>query len=789
MTRDGLPLAGVRVLDLASWGTVGHADAVTRIFADLGADVLKIEPPGGSAARGEAPTLADVSVSFALQNANKRGTVLDPASDADRARFLELARHADIVVDEGIPGAAAALGVPCGELARKFGHLVVLSVTDFGRSGPRASWQATDPVLYALSTALSRSGPPTGTPVLPPGGIASSTATTQAAWAVIAAYFHRLNGGDGEFIDFSRYEAVVLALDPPFGAVGQAASGLRRANTWRGRPRNQDLYPIFACRDGHVRICVLAPRQWIAMRAWLGEPADFQDPKYERIGERIAATREIYALVAALFADETMAALVAAGQSRGVPISAVLTPARALTAEHFQVTGALTQLELAPGAATPVPVGPFVVDGQRAGLRTAAPEVGEHAAEWAGPPRVPAAAGRDVPARPFAGLRIVDLGIIVAGGELGRQFADLGAEVIKVESATYPDGLRQRRPGQLMSESFAQAHRTQHSLGLDLRSPRGAELFARLVTQADAVFANFKPGTLAALGFSFDELQKLNPRIVLVESSAFGGIGPWSKRMGYGPLVRATIGVTSLWSAPEPPPDGRPPFLDATTIFPDHVVARVAAIAAVAALIDRDRTGVGARIHISQAATVLHQLGTRYVSDAAAAAGLPVREDPAVHGVYPCAGDDEWCVVSIRDDADHRALADVLGVADVDAAVIGEWTASRDKTAVAESLQAAGVPAAPMYRPDDVLADPQVRYRRVFSDMVHPLFDAPLTTESGPAPFVHIPRAELRPAPMPGQHTREVCQKVLGVDAAEIDRLFAEAVVFTDPDSPQADPH
>ena len=121
---------------------------------------------------------------------------------------------------------------------------MALSVTDFGRTGPRASWRATDPVLYAMSGALARSGPTTGTPVLPPDGIASATAAVQAAWSALVAYYNRLRCGTGDYIDFSRFDAVVMALDPAFGAHGQAAAGMRRPDRWRGRPKNQDAYPI-----------------------------------------------------------------------------------------------------------------------------------------------------------------------------------------------------------------------------------------------------------------------------------------------------------------------------------------------------------------------------------------------------------------------------------------------------------------------------------------------------------------------------------------------------------------
>jgi crotonobetainyl-CoA:carnitine CoA-transferase CaiB-like acyl-CoA transferase len=756
--RNGL-LDAVRVLDVGG----AESDAVSRLFADLGADVLKIEPPDGSPARHALPSVAGASIPFALHNANKRSAVLDPDSATDRDRLIELAGTADIVVDDGT---LAAYGTSCAALAERFGHLVALSVTDFGTAGPHASWLATDAVLYGMSTALSRTGPTSGTPVLPPLGLASATAAVQAAWAALAAYYHRLRCGTGEYIDFSRFEAVVQSLDPPFGSEGQAAVGLKRSSElWRGRPRNQQIYPIFPCRDGYVRICLLSPRQWRGMRGWLGEPEQFADPKFDTIAARYAASRELNEAIAALCAGQTMRDLVAEGQRRGVPIAAVLTPAQALSSEHFRAVGALADVE--PGLL--VPVGPFVVDGEHTGYADPAPSLGADETAWATERSDTSVVGATT--RPFDGMRILDLGVIVAGGELGRLFADLGAEVIKIESAAYPDGLRQTPPGMVMSRSWALTHRNEYSLGLDLRHPSGAALFEKLVAGADAVFANFKPGTLASLGFSYPRLRELNRRIVLAESSAFGATGPWSERMGYGPLVRATTGVTWLWTSHDAPPGS---FYDATTIFPDHVSARLTAIAALAALIGRDRAEAGAHVHISQAEAAVNQLATSFVAEEARAAGLPVTDDPAVHGVYPCEGDDEWCVISLRDDNDRAALSAVTGGADV-----SEWTLTRDKMEVAHTLQRAGVPAAPMNRAVDVLADPQLTYRNVFSDMAHPLFDAPMPSETGPAPYVHIPPAELRPAPMPGEHTREICQKLLAMNADETDRLIGEGVLFT----------
>jgi crotonobetainyl-CoA:carnitine CoA-transferase CaiB-like acyl-CoA transferase len=786
-------LAALRVLDL----TVGDADLVTRFLADLGADVLKVEPPGGSSARELRPTASGVSLSFALHNANKRSTILDPTAADDCRRLIELAADADIVVDSGIPGQAEAFGTSCAELADQFKHLVALLVTDFGTAGPRAGWRATDPVLYALSTVLSRSRRPGGPPVLPPDGIASATAAAQAAWAALVAYYQRLRYGRGDYIDFSRYEAVLQALDPPFGAQGQVAAARGNSRPGRGRPKNQNPYPIFACKDGWVRICVLAPRQWRGLRAWLGEPEAFQDAKYDAIGARFAAFEEIGALIAELFAGCTMEESVSAGADHGVPVAALLTPAEVLSSEHFRATGALADVRLATGTTLTAPDGCFSINGQRAGLRWPAPHAGAHEPVWDS--RTSAGSHsetQEVAGRPFDGMRILDLGVIVAGGELGRLFADLGAEVIKVESATYPDGLRQARPGQLMSESFAWTRRNHLGLGLDLRSPAGADLFKRLVATADAVFANFKPGTLAALGFSYSALHDINPRIVLAESSAYGDTGPWSARMGYGPLVRASTGINYLWSSK--PPDGDAPlaFCDTVTVFPDHVVSRIAAIATLAALIGRDHRNIGSHVHVSQAEAAINQLDSRYAGEAASARGLPVDDDLSIHSVYPCSEGDEWCVISIRGGDDLHALSTVIGLPELAddtrwataeshwarreelINTVSQWTRVRSSTAVAELLQEVGVAAARMNSATDVLRDPQVLDRGLYAEMVHPLVDTPLPSETGPAPDRNIPPAELRPAPLLGEHTRDICKEMLGLDAEQIDRLIDERVLF-----------
>ncbi len=453
------------------------------------------------------PTLAGVSLAFAVHNANKRSTELNPDDENDRERFLELVAGADIVVDCGRPGQAATYGTSCADLADRYDHLVALSITDFGATGPRSSWRATDPVLYAMSGSLSRSGPAVGTPVLPPDGIASATAVAQATWCVLVAYYNRLRCGTGDYIDFSRLDGVVVALDPAFGSHGQVAVGRSGTGDWRGRPRNQDTYPIVPCQDGYVRLCVMAPRQWRGLRRWLGEPEEFQDPEYDLLGARLAAwpraRRPARGVVRRPDDEGAGGRWPGAGCADRRGTYVIADPGLRTFPRRERDRRCRAWFR---GVRTIVPTGYFVVDGERAGFRTPAPAAGADQPHWLADP-APSHRHRSgaIGGYPLRGLRILDLGIIVAGGEVGRLFGDMGAEVIKVESADYPDGLRQARTGaadqRVVCPDTSQPARAGPGSAQRARARRSSAAWS---ASADAVFANFKPGTLTTLGFSYD---------------------------------------------------------------------------------------------------------------------------------------------------------------------------------------------------------------------------------------------------------------------------------------------
>jgi crotonobetainyl-CoA:carnitine CoA-transferase CaiB-like acyl-CoA transferase len=782
---DGVDLlADLRVVDL----TTGPGRLTARLLADLGADVIRVD--SGSVDSEDLHRLAF--------DANKRSVRLDPSDDAARKRLLRLISTAGILVEDGRPGDLAAAGLTDEVLQQANPRLVVVSLSAFGQDGPYRDWTATEWVQLALGGVLCRSGLPGDVPpVLPPGELATQSAAVQAAWAALVGWYHTAATGTGERVDVSVLEATASVVDPGYGIAGSATGGVPMKDGPRGRPDVRHYYPIFACADGHVRICLLAPRQWRGMRAWLGEPEEFADPELEQLGKRFAAAGRIYPFIAERFATRTRAELMAAGAEYGFPIAALHSPAEVLSAEHFTQTGALVDLPVDGAGTVRLPNGFVTVDGQRAGLRHPAPEPGaddalvaeeaahnSQAATWVG-----------AVTRPLEGLRVLDLGVIVVGAETGRLLADMGAEVIKIESAAFPDGSRQSLVPGPISPAFAYGHRGKLSLGLDLRSPEGKDLFRRLVAVSDVVLSNFKPGTMESLGFSHDELAAINPGIITAESSAFGPRGPWSARLGYGPLVRALAGLSGLWAYPDRPHS----FSDASTVYPDHTASRIGALTVLAALGRRRRTGVGAHIEVSQADTILGQLAPAFAEESLVPGSVRcignVGEGDAPRGLYPCAGDDEWLVIDVRDDGDWRRVVAVLGrpelaedarfataadrVAHRDAVddLVAEWTTRHTPREAMTLLQEAGVPAGAMNRVTDLPEDPHLQARGFLTIQPQPQIQQEMPAEARHAHFAAVPDPDLRPAPLAFEHTREVAERVLQLDVTEIDKLVDAGVL------------
>lgn len=794
-----LPLHGVRVLDLAE----GKAEMTGRIFADLGADVFRVEPREGAATRTREPMHAGASLHFEAHNANKRGLGLDLTAAEDRDTLRALVVDADIFIEAERPGALAELGLGVDDLLEINPRLIAVSISDYGQTGPYRDWIGTNWTHNATAGVLSRSGLPGHAPVQPPGELAIEAAAVQAAFAALIAYFHRLNTGQGEYVDSSVFESAMQVMDPALGVGGSATGGLSMLNLGHGRPDMAHLYPIYECADGHVRALLLSKRQWQAMFRWLGEPEEFSDPKFDTVPGRREVVPQLRAAITELFRDKTGKELIASGIEYGIPLDVLSTPSQVLTDDHFVARGSFVDLEIAPGVTAKAPVGFLEINGNRAGIRSAAPKVGEHngesfharPADWNVDKTPTTALPTD---RPLEGLRVLDLGVIIVGAETSRLLADQGAEVIKVENAAYPDGVRP--PGtDLMSESYAAGHRNKLGLGLNLRSPGGLEIFKQLVAQSDIVISNFKPNTMESFGLGYDVLSEINPAIIVIDSSALGNSGPGSRRMGYGPLMRSSVGLTRLWR--DTTIDNG--FCDFLTMFPDHAAGRIGAIGIVASLIARARTGRGGVVSVAQAETILTQLSTEYMRESlepgSVVAHGNVGEFDAPQGIYPCAGDDEWCAITVESTEQFQSLARTIGHAELaddtrlqtsagrvehrDEIVeaVSAWCATRTPREVTTTLQSVGVPAGFMMRVRELLTDPHLAERGALREVEHPFLDKPVWNENAPALFRAIPDPKSESAPLHGEHTRDVISNVLGKDAAEIEALLESGVLEEHP--------
>jgi crotonobetainyl-CoA:carnitine CoA-transferase CaiB-like acyl-CoA transferase len=416
------------------------------------------------------------------------------------------------------------------------------------------------------------------------------------------------------------------------------------------------------------------------------------------------------------------------------------------------------------------------------------------------------------PARPGAlrGLRIADLTIITAGASATQILADFGADVIKVESARYLDPFRawglklgsepeSKRPWDA-SPPFNAVNRNKRGISLDLKHPLGREAFLRLVAASDVVAENFRRGVMDRLGLGFETLREVKPDIVVVSLSSQGSTGPESGYGSFGSTLDALSGMMSITGYGP----AEPIWSSQDVNYPDQVVSLFGAGAILLGLRHRRRTGQGIYIDVSQRELVTSMIGET-VLDYAVNRRVPrprANRDSSMvpHGVYRCRGEDAWLAIAVENDAQWAALCAVMGrpelaaderyatlparwqrEAEIDA-LLNTWAGEQDKQPAMAALQAAGVPAGAVLDGRDLLEDPQLRSRKFYQSVVHPVGGAQ-RQRTWPFHLGRTPADIQRPAPTLGQHTREILTELLGFSGSEIDHLEAEGVIDSEPSS------
>lgn len=385
--------------------------------------------------------------------------------------------------------------------------------------------------------------------------------------------------------------------------------------------------------------------------------------------------------------------------------------------------------------------------------------------------------------QPLTGVRIIDFTWVGAGPFLTKPLADQGADVIKIESSRRTDAIRTMPPfaggvrGVNRSGYFANRNSSKRSICLDLKNPAGKGIAEALIAVSDVVTNNYTPGTLDRLGLGYQDVCRYRPDVIYLEMPMNGSPGPYSAHRGYGLTIAAAGGFLELSGYPDRPPVGT------GTNYPDHVPNPLhSAIAVLAALRHRDRTGEGQRIEVAQLPSTVNMIGPAVV---AAALGETEQrsgnDDPTVlwQGVVPARGDDRWCAITLRDQHDLEVVLKIMGApADRDSPggvrdLIAAQSINHDANELADKLCANGIAASAVHDARDVLADPQLNSRGHWVTLDHPemgpsVYDAPPYRSASTS-------ARLRsPAPLLGADTWPVCHEVLGMQRTEFDRLEQE---------------
>ncbi|MEE3328722.1 MAG: CoA transferase [Myxococcota bacterium] len=797
------PLAGLRVIDLAD----EKGELCGRLLSDLGADVLRLEPPTGAQSRKLPPLAPDgkTSLYFGFRNAGKRGGVIDLETDEGREALLGLLAEADILIESFAPGYLATLGISPEKMMELYPHLVITSISEFGQTGPYADYVGTDMVGVAMGGMMYRAGIRTKPPVVVPGSFAYDVTGGSAAQGTLLAFWKRIRTGRGQHVDVSVMEAVANLTDwslPNFSL-----------NPGIGERAGAGIYTLYRCADGFIRMIILPPKHWQILLDWVGHPEELMDPAYTQFINRLLNMDKNVPVLELLFGVKKKIDVACVAQRRGIPATPLLKPSEVMSNVHARGRGTFMECSMGEGVTADIPSGFFTFDEERVGPVAGPPEqtAGSSLGFEASPERLALEALFDHPADepeggyPLRGLRVVDCGVGAVGVEAARILAEYGAEVIKIESATAPDFIRVIMSS-YMNPSFASSSRTKRSFGVNLNDERGRELVRRLVRESDVFIENNGTGTTERLGFGAEALREMNPRIISFSSQMAGAYGPWKDWIGYGPNTHPLSGLQYLWNYPE---DEAQPA-GSTAVYPDHFVGRLGPVAILAGLIGRARTGQGCHSDAAQFETAIGLLGDLFAKESLEAGSvLPVgnsSERGAPWGCYRCADDDveEWCVINVRNDEEWQGLGRAMGnpewtmdsrfaqapgrVADVAEIEreLEKWTRTKTPREVMELCQRESVPCGIVAHPGHHMSDPQMLHR----DYAKPVEQQELSTIllEGPA-FLgsDLPDVIIGQAPLLGEHTREIAQELLGLSLAEVESLMAEGVLEDPPGEYQAD--
>ncbi len=750
-------LSPYRVLDL----TDGRAELATFMLAGMGADVIKVEPLGGSTSRLEAPLAGAepagmASLHFHAYNRGKRSVALDLDDPTDRNDFLTLVATSDFVFENAGPGAMDANELGFEALKAVRPDVVYVAISPFGQTGPYADHLATDLTLAAMGGAMALNGDRDRRPVRVTVPQTWHHAAAESALGAMVAHHRRLATGEAQFVDMAVQTAVFWT-----GLNAMISSAIDGRNLERGGTALQlstiTAELVYPCADGEICMFFMGATllglipwmvetqtvtpEWVAQEDWT---------TYEQrllSGEAtVIPVDELREHITAFTKRLTKNEIFAGALERGLTLVPVNTAADTMDMEQLQARDYWDEIRLPSGKTVRTP-GSFVkASNALVEWSRPAPGIGEHNDEVLGaidatvtPTKVRVTGERRLP---LEGVKVADFSWIGVGPITAKALADHGATVIHLESESPADRLRlvgpfkDDIPGINRCQFFGSFNTSKLSLQIDLKNPVGNDVARRALEWCDIALDSFTSGTMDRLGLGYESAKEVNPDIIMATTCLFGQYGPASKLAGYGYHAAAISGFYEMTGWDDRPPGG--PW----NAYTDTIAPRFLTTVLLAALDHRRRTGQGQYVDQAQIESALHFQSPQLLD--VQLTGISARRngnfDPtsAPHDAYPCAGDDRWCAIAVETDEQWRNLRTVMGepvwasdptfdslegrlanASQIDEE-LGAFTAKHEPLELMSILQAGGVPAGVVQRSSDHLVDPQLEHRNFFRPLHHP---------------------------------------------------------------------
>ncbi len=795
-------LQGLRVLDLADC----RGQLCGRLLADLGAEVVKVEPRDGAEERRWGPFKDDVphperSLYFLYSNSNKKGIQIDLPNPAGRESFKKLVKRADVVIESFQPGYLASLGLGYDALQALNPGLVMASVSGFGQTGPHSRYKAPEIVSFAMGGVMYLSGDADKPPLSMPYELGYQLASVYSAVGVLVAVRQQRLSGRGQHVDVSSQE--VQASQQYIVVNYSALENLLNRMGSRSPRGGSAPNGAYRCKDGFAEFFILSPWHWRNLFEWMGRPKALDDSIWENRHFRAQNVDVIDPYIHEFAAKFAKLEISEEAQRRHIPIVPINTPGEFFNDAQTRHRGTFTEADHPEVGAHFILGAPYRLSETPCVVRRTAPLLGQHTEEvlesWlAGTPRpaVPAATPSKPGKRALEGIRIIDAGMAIAGPEVSALLAEHGAEVIMVESATHQRRGREFPDPRVVLQqkvTFAGLNRNKKAVTIDLNTAEGQGLFLELVRVSDVVVENFNPRIMKRWGLDYESLRKIKPDIIQVDMPAFGMTGPRSEYLGAAATTAAFSGLYHIWSYAGADEPAAP-----NSVLPDYVAAVYATLATMAALHYLALTGKGQSVDLSHADAMASLMGPMYldylVNGRIARPLGNWHPHAAPHGSYQCRGDDAWCVIACFTEEEWQALCGVMGDprwtgdpsfasleqrlehrAELDRHV-GEWTRGYTPRQVMRMLQKAGVASGVVQSGEDLIYDHHLRARSYLTPMDHP--------DTGP---VEYPGVTIRLSETPGridgwpgqgEHNSYVFGDILGLSPGKIDELVRTKIMI-----------